>query len=198
MDVKISKEAILPTKFGDFVIQAFSETRVEKADTKTLEHLVLRTQKIAENPLIRVHSECLTGDALGSLKCDCGLELEQALSRIKNDGNGMLIYLRQEGRGIGLFNKVNAYSLQDLGFDTVEANEALGFADDERDYEIVGFILRHFGVERLRMMTNNPKKIEFLQKFAEITRASIFVKSNPHNEKYLAIKRQKLGHLLEN
>lgn len=193
----ISKEAKLPTRFGEFIIQSFRE---RKPDGTILEHLVARTKALPATPLVRVHSECLTGDVFGSCKCDCGSELALALEQItkdaENGGGGMLIYLRQEGRGIGLFNKVNAYALQDQGYDTVEANLALGFKSDDRDYAIVGEILRYYHITRMRLLTNNPRKIQALSAYAEVQRDSIIVQSNPHNAQYLAVKKQKLGHLL--
>ena len=146
---KISNVANLPTKYGNFKIQSFKEG--------DREHLVIFTSPLPQIPLVRVHSECLTGDALGSLKCDCGDQLQYALERIAKEG-GMLIYHRQEGRNIGIFNKVNAYALQDKGFDTIEANHQLGFKADERTYDIVREILHHFGIKKLRLLTNNPKK----------------------------------------
>lgn len=193
----ISKEAKLPTRFGEFIIQSFRERRPDGA---VLEHLVARTSELPALPLVRVHSECLTGDVFGSQKCDCGGELALALEQItkdaQNGGGGMLIYLRQEGRGIGLFNKVNAYALQDQGYDTVEANIALGFKSDDRDYAIVGEILRHYHITRMRLLTNNPRKIAALGAYAQVERDSIIVPSNQHNAQYLAVKKQKLGHLL--
>jgi GTP cyclohydrolase II len=148
-----------------------------------------------EVPLVRVHSECLTGDALGSVKCDCGEQLEAALERIASEG-GMLIYHRQEGRNIGLLNKVNAYALQDRWLDTVAANHQLGFAADERTYEIVETILEHFGIERMRLLTNNPRKIESLRHVEIVERVPLKVAPNPHNEKYLRTKKEQMGHLL--
>jgi len=147
--LKISQIATLPTKYGEFKIQSFKE--------KEKEHLVIFTDNLPEIPLVRIHSECLTGDALGSLKCDCGEQLEYAMKEINKHG-GMIIYLRQEGRGIGLFNKVNAYALQDKGFDTVEANHQLGFEADLRDFSIVEEILKHFNIKKIKLLTNNPKK----------------------------------------
>ena len=147
-------------------------------------------------PLVRVHSECMTGDVFGSIKCDCGDELEIAMKRIAKE-NGMIIYLRQEGRGIGLFNKVNAYNLQDSGYDTVEANNRLGFNADLRDYNIVGKIFDYYGIKNIRLLTNNPKKISEISKFVQVQRDSIIVIPNQYNEKYLKIKQEKLGHLLE-
>lgn len=194
----ISNEAHLPTKFGFFLIQSFRESTKKPLSCKeNVEHLVVRTIKMGAVPLVRVHSECLTGDVFASKKCDCGDELHIAMEQIAKDKNGgMIIYLRQEGRGIGLFNKINAYALQDKGFDTVEANEALGFASDNRSYVIVGEIFKHFGIKKVRLLTNNPKKIEAISHFVAIERAEIFAPKNKYNEKYLAVKKAKLGHLL--
>lgn len=189
--MRISKKANLPTKFGNFIIQSF----IENLNGVDYEHLVVMTEELGENPLVRVHSECLTGDVFGSRKCDCGDELEIAMKQIAND-NGMIIYLRQEGRGIGLFNKVNAYNLQDMGYDTVEANEALGFKSDNRDYSIVGEILNHYNIKRIRLLTNNPHKIDAISKFVLVYRNSIIVKCNKYNENYLKVKKDKLGHYL--
>lgn len=151
-------------------------------------------------PLLRVHSECLTGDVFGSQKCDCGGELALAMQKIaqsdKEGRGGLLIYLRQEGRGIGLFNKVNAYALQDKGYDTVEANIALGFSSDDRDYAIVGGILEYYGIGEVELLTNNPKKIEAISRFVKVKRSEIIIEANKHNQKYLATKKAKLGHLL--
>jgi len=148
-------------------------------------------------PLVRLHSECLTGDVFGSLKCDCGPQLREALKLIAAAGGGVLLYLRQEGRGIGLGNKLRAYALQDRGFDTVEANLRLGFADDERDYEHSAAILRALGVSEVRLLTNNPAKVEGLEKagIAVIERVGYHMPANPHNADYLATKRSKSGHL---
>ncbi|MDE6886197.1 MAG: GTP cyclohydrolase II [Helicobacteraceae bacterium] len=218
--MEISNRANLPTKFGNFIIQSFREikqntdslhlnnTYSKAANLQEfnlqkslqnhicyLEHLVIMTQDLGEIPLVRVHSECLTGDVLGSMKCDCGDELEIAMKKIAKE-KGMIIYLRQEGRGIGLFNKVNAYNLQDNGYDTIEANEALGFENDNRDYDIVGEILSYFNVKKIRLLTNNPKKVELISKFVEVQRDSILATPNEHNKDYLRVKKQKLGHLL--
>ena len=149
-------------------------------------------------PLVRLHSECLTGDVFGSLKCDCGPQLREALRIIGTSGGGVLLYLRQEGRGIGLANKVRAYGLQDRGLDTVDANRRLGFADDERDYGHAAAMLRALGVDEVRLLTNNPQKVDGLEaagiKVAE--RVPHQMPTNPHNADYLAIKRKKSGHLL--
>ena len=149
-------------------------------------------------PLARLHSECLTGDVFGSLKCDCGPQLREALDIIGKAGGGVLLYLRQEGRGIGLVNKIRAYSLQDRGLDTVDANQRLGFADDEREYGHAAAMLRALGIDEVRLLTNNPRKVEGLEaagiKIAE--RVPHHMPANPHNADYLATKRKKSGHLL--
>jgi len=192
MNVEISQVANLPTKFGNFKIEAFKE---QLLDGCYKEHLVIFTHQIPKVPIVRVHSECLTGDVLSSCKCDCGEQLEYALHMIQKHG-GLVIYLRQEGRNIGLLNKVNAYSLQDKGLDTVTANHQLGFNADERTYEIVEKILAHFEITKIRLLTNNPKKIESLKGVEVVERLPIIVKTNPHNEAYLQTKKSKMGHLL--
>jgi len=188
-NIEISQIATLPTKHGTFKIQAF------KQDDK--EHLAIFTDNLTEieAPIVRVHSECLTGDAIGSVKCDCGEQLDFALERIALDG-GLVIYHRQEGRNIGLLNKVNAYALQDKGFDTVAANHQLGFKADERTYEIVEFILHHLEVKKLKLLTNNPTKIESLSDIEIVERLPIQIAPNPYNEEYLKVKKEQLGHLL--
>ena len=191
-NIEISQIATLPTKYGTFKIQAFKE--ITSCDDGK-EHLALFTDDLSEAPIVRVHSECLTGDALGSVKCDCGEQLQFALERIAKEG-GMLIYHRQEGRNIGLLNKVNAYALQDKGYNTVEANHQLGFSADERTYEIVEFILKHFNITKLKLLTNNPKKIESLKDIEIVERLPIQITPNPYNEKYLQTKKEELGHLL--
>ena len=185
--IEISQIATLPTKHGTFKIQAFKE------DEK--EHLAIFTDNLPDAPIVRVHSECLTGDAIGSTKCDCGEQLDFALETIGKEG-GLIIYHRQEGRNIGLLNKVNAYALQDTGLDTVAANHQLGFKADERTYEIVEFVLKHFGIKKLKLLTNNPKKIESLGSIEIVERLPIVIKPNPHNEKYLNVKKEQMGHLL--
>jgi GTP cyclohydrolase II len=149
-------------------------------------------------PLVRLHSECLTGDVFGSLKCDCGPQLKEALKIIAAFGGGVLLYLRQEGRGIGLANKIRAYSLQDRGLDTVDANQRLGFADDERDYGHAAAMLRALRIDRVRLLTNNPAKVEGLEAagIAVTERVAHQMPANPHNADYLATKRKKSGHLL--
>ena len=152
----------------------------------------------ATAPLVRLHSECLTGDALHSLRCDCGFQLEAALSMIAADGVGLVVYLRQEGRGIGIVNKIRAYALQDAGADTVEANERLGFAADQRDYGEAMQLLRAFGITRLRLMSNNPRKVDALGAagIEVVERVPMRFGRNPHNEHYLSTKSGKLGHWL--
>jgi len=149
--------------------------------------------------LIRIHSECLTGDALGSLRCDCGEQLQEAMKRISEKGRGAILYLRQEGRGIGLVNKIRAYNLQDQGADTVEANERLGFGADMRDYSICASMLEHLGATEVRLMTNNPRKIDALRALGinVVEREPIQANSNPHNVQYLSTKAGKLGHMFK-
>ena len=187
-NIEISQIATLPTKYGTFNIQAFK-------DDLGKEHLAIFTKELSDAPIVRVHSECLTGDAIASIKCDCGEQLAFAQARIAKEG-GMIIYHRQEGRNIGLLNKVNAYALQDQGFDTVSANHQLGFKADERTYEIVEFILKHFGLTKVKLLTNNPAKIDSLPDIEIVERMPIQITPNPHNENYLKIKKDQLGHLL--
>lgn len=187
MNIEISNVANLPSRFGIFKIQAFKENEKE--------HLVIFKEPILEIPTIRIHSECLTGDAIGSLKCDCKDQLEASLEHIEKNC-GMVIYLRQEGRNIGLLNKVNAYNLQDKGLDTIEANHQLGFKADARTYEIVEFILNHFGIKQIKLLTNNPKKLGGLKNIKIIKRLPIIIKSNKYNEKYLQTKKEQMGHLI--
>lgn len=187
MKIEISQIANLPSRFGSFKIQSFKEG--------IKEHLVIFKEPLQEVVLVRIHSECLTGDTIGSLKCDCRDQLEFALEAIEKEG-GMVIYLRQEGRNIGLLNKVNAYALQDKGFNTIEANHQLGFADDERTYEMVEFVLEHFGIKKIRLLTNNPKKIESLKNIEIVERVPVVIKPNEFNKGYLKTKKEKMGHLL--
>lgn len=187
MRVNISNIANLPSRFGSFKIQTFAEG--------IKEHLVIFKEPLNEIPLVRIHSECLTGDAIGSLKCDCRDQLEYALEAISKEG-GMVIYLRQEGRNIGLLNKTNAYALQDAGLDTIQANHQLGFQTDERSYEVVEFVLEHFGVKKIKLLTNNPKKIESLEGIEIVDRVPIVIDSNKYNEGYLKTKKEQMGHML--
>ncbi len=163
------------------------------------EHVVLTLGDVSSGGpvLTRIHSECLTGDALFSIRCDCGNQLRAAMQAIAEEGRGALFYLRQEGRGIGLLNKIKAYRLQDAGADTVEANEQLGFGADMRDYSLLGPMLRHLNITAVRLMTNNPRKVSALQEHSvEVTeRIPLHTGSNPHNEKYLSTKVGKLGHM---
>ena len=191
MQLKRVAEAKLPTPWGDFLMVGFEELATGQ------DHVALVYGDISGQApvLARVHSECLTGDALFSLRCDCGFQLEAALSHIAEEGRGILLYHRQEGRNIGLLNKIRAYALQDQGYDTVEANHQLGFKADERTYEIVEFILDRFNVSKIRLLTNNPKKLESL-KGVEITeRVPVIIEPNVFNEKYLKTKKEQMGHL---
>ncbi|MDP0589225.1 MAG: GTP cyclohydrolase II [Candidatus Endonucleobacter bathymodioli] len=186
-------ESRLPTPFGEFIVHGFEDGISGK------EHLALSMGDLADGEpvLTRIHSECLTGDALFSMRCDCGAQLQSALEKISEEGRGVLLYLRQEGRGIGLLNKIRAYNLQDNGRDTVEANEELGFAPDMRKYDICKLMLDHLGVKSLRLMTNNPLKVDALsmQGIRVVERIPHQTGQNPHNERYLATKVWKLGHL---
>lgn len=187
-------EVKMPTKFGDFKLIAYRQT------TNDQEHLALVKGKW--NPgdpvLVRMHSSCVTGDIFGSLRCDCGLQLQKAMEAIEKEGKGVIVYINQEGRGIGLLNKLRAYKLQEEGRDTVEANVELGFKPDERDYGVGAQILRDLGVSKLRLMTNNPKKRAGLMgyKLEIVENVPLEVESNPHNHFYLETKRDKLGHTL--
>jgi len=193
--VRIEAIAELPTRFGDFHIVAFWNNRDEKEHVAVVKGEILA----AEDVPVRLHSECLTGDALGSLRCDCRDQLESALKMIGQMDKGILLYLRQEGRGIGLINKIRAYSLQDGGMDTVQANLALGFRDDERDYAVAAHMLMSLKVKSIRLITNNPRKIEQLtQHGIKITsRIPHIMPPNEYNRFYLETKARKSGHLIE-
>lgn len=188
MKIDISDIANLPTSYGMFKVQVFKEGEKE--------HLVIFKNPLRDNIVVRIHSECLTGDTLGSLKCDCGEQLKAALMYIEKH-NGMLIYLKQEGRNIGLLNKINAYALQDKGLDTIEANYQLGFKADERSYEIVDFILGHYNIKNIYLLTNNPNKLNSLKDVKIIKRIPLEIKANKYNEAYLKIKKEQMGHLLK-
>ena len=187
-------EAKLPTDYGDFKLMVFANT----VDGKEHLALVKGTWLPHEPVLVRVHSECLTGDIFGSKRCDCGKQLSIALSMIEEEGKGVLLYMRQEGRGIGLINKVKAYSLQEQGFDTVEANEKLGFLPDPRDYGIGAQILASLGIKNMKLITNNPTKRVGIESYGlkVIERIPIETEPNPENAKYLETKKFKMGHLL--
>ena len=185
----------MPTQWGNFDLVAYRQT------TNDMEHLALikGSWAIDEPILVRVHSSCLTGDVFGSCRCDCGPQLQKSMEMIEKEGKGIILYMNQEGRGIGLVNKLKAYKLQEEGFDTVEANEKLGFKMDERDYGVGAQILRNLGVSKIRLMSNNPKKRAGLIGYGLeiVENVSIEIKSNEHNEFYLKTKRDKMGHTLK-
>jgi len=192
--IEREQTVLMPTEYGDFDMHLY-RSLVDGAH-----HLALVMGKISTTKptLVRVHSECLTGDVFGSKRCDCGSQLHQAMKRIRDAGSGVLVYMRQEGRGIGLGPKIHAYKLQEQGLDTVEANERLGFPMDLRDYGLGAQILSDLGVHRLRLLTNNPRKVVGLEGYdLEITeQVPIRSVANPHNAKYLATKKKKMGHKL--
>lgn len=191
---EIEADSFLPTEYGNFRIRV-------TVDEDGNEHSLLYTGEMNSNssPLVRIHSECLTGDAFGSMKCDCGPQLQAAMKRIQEEGSGAIAYLRQEGRGIGLKCKIQAYALQDLGYDTLDANLALGLPADAREYSIAATMLKEIGINKVRLMTNNPLKvkgladngIQVVQRKAHITGIS------PINQRYLDTKRQRMGHILD-
>ncbi len=194
MSIRYVESSRLPTQWGEFDMHGFEEIAAEK------EHVVLTLGDFSDGKpvLMRVHSECLTGDALFSLRCDCGEQLQASLKAIAAEGRGALLYLRQEGRGIGLLNKIKAYKLQDAGADTVEANEALGFGADMRDYSICKPMLEHLQITSLRLMTNNPRKVTAMEELGikVVERIALETPHNLHNQHYLATKAGKLGHLM--
>jgi len=195
LSVRVVAMAELPTRFGDFHIIAFENNRDGK------EHVAITRGDVigAHDVPVRLHSECLTGDALGSLRCDCRDQLEASLKAIGQMEKGIVLYLRQEGRGIGLTNKIRAYSLQDQGLDTVEANHALGFRDDERDYAVAAQMLHALKIDSVQLMTNNPKKINQLKQYGirVSDRIPHIMRPNRHNRFYLETKAAKSGHLID-
>ncbi|PAU77498.1 GTP cyclohydrolase II [Halomonas salipaludis] len=194
MSIRFIAASQLPTPWATFTMHGFEDDATGK------DHIALTLGEIDDGaPVLgRVHSECLTGDALFSMRCDCGYQLQEALKRIAAEGRGVLLYLRQEGRGIGLLNKIRAYHLQDQGADTVEANEQLGFGADMRRYDLCVPMLGHLGVASLKLMTNNPRKVEALTRDGVTIseRQPLTTGLNPHNEQYLATKAGKLGHMM--
>ena len=191
MNIIQSNIANLPTKYGKFKIKAYKDRHQE--------HLAIMSQDFEniDAPFVRIHSECLTGDTLGSLKCDCQNQLDLSIKFIAKEG-GLVIYHRQEGRNIGLVNKVNAYALQDQGRNTIQANLELGFGEDDRDYSVVGHIFNDLGVKKLKLITNNPKKIEYVESLGVeiVERIPAITKSNKYNEGYLFTKKDQMGHML--
>ncbi len=183
----------LPTRWADFTLHGYAEPETG------LEHVALTLGDFSDGApvLLRLHSECLTGDTLFSLRCDCGPQLEASLRAIAAEGRGALVYLRQEGRGIGLINKIRAYALQDSGADTVDANRMLGFADDARDYRFAAHIVRSLGIARARLLTNNPLKVRALENegVEVVERIPLHAGANPMNHRYLATKAQRMGHM---
>lgn len=194
MSTRYVESSKLPTPWAEFEMHGFEDSDSDK------EHLVLTLGDVSDGEpvLARIHSECLTGDALFSMRCDCGAQLQAALKAIAEEGRGALLYLRQEGRGIGLINKIKAYKLQDNGADTVEANEQLGFGADMRDYAVCKVMLDQLKIKQVKLMTNNPRKVDALvdQGIDVVERIPLQTGQNPHNEKYLATKAGKLGHLI--
>lgn len=191
--VQFVAQARIPTQYGTFLMKVFQE------QGSGIEHVAMVMGDITEHALIRIHSECMTGDVFGSLRCDCGPQLDFAMREIGQTGNGIVLYLRQEGRGIGLINKLKAYELQDQGYDTVEANIQLGFPADLRQFDIAGQMLEHLGVKSVNLMTNNPDKIAALKAYGIEVDERVPVRSDtqPENERYLATKLHKMGHQID-
>lgn len=193
--VKVVAIADFPTKYGDFQIVGFYNNRDDK------DHIAVMKGNVCdeEDVPVRLHSECLTGDVMGSKRCDCGEQLEAAFEMINDAGKGLILYMRQEGRGIGLINKIKAYQLQDFGLDTVEANVALGFEPDERDYGIAAHMLQSLHVKSIKLITNNPKKIVGLERHDVKVKGRIplIIEPNPYNKDYMRTKATKSGHLLD-
>ncbi|MDB2385757.1 GTP cyclohydrolase II [Shewanella sp.] len=194
MSIKFIASSKLPTPWGIFEMHGFEDSETGK------EHVALTLGVLdLESPILgRIHSECLTGDALFSLRCDCGFQLQTAMQNIAEAGQGFILYLRQEGRGIGLLNKIRAYELQDGGANTVEANERLGFAADMRTYDMIIPMMQQIGVSKVRLMTNNPKKVKAMQSFGieVVERVPLQVGKNRYNEDYLKTKSTELGHMM--
>ena len=189
----VEADALLPTKFGEFRIRAFHDPDNNK------EHALLYLEDPSKTPLVRVHSECLTGDAFGSLRCDCGPQLEASMKEIQEHGSGAIVYLKQEGRGIGLYAKMQAYALQDKGLDTLDANLQLGPPADARTYEIAAKMLMSIGYDELFLMTNNPeKRLQLIENGIDVKdRVPILIVPSEHNLSYLRTKASRMGHLLE-
>ena len=193
-DLKFIESSNLPTDLGEFKVHAFT-------DEKTLkDHLAISMGDLLTNDpvLCRIHSQCITGESFFSMRCDCRFQLTESLTQIADRGRGVVFYLQQEGRGIGLSNKIRAYNLQDQGLDTVEANHQLGFKEDERDYEIISEMINFLAIKKVDLMTNNPKKIDALKAMGVIVneRVPLSTNSNKYNEKYISTKIKKLVHLL--
>ncbi len=193
-DLKFIESSNLPTDLGEFKVHAFT-------DEKTLkDHLAISMGDLLTNEpvLCRIHSQCITGESFFSMRCDCRFQLTESLTQIAERGRGVVFYLQQEGRGIGLSNKIRAYNLQDQGLDTVEANHQLGFKEDERDYEIISEMINFLAIKKVDLMTNNPKKIDALKAMGVIIneRVPLSTNSNKYNEKYISTKIKKLGHLI--
>ena len=193
MAIQKKAKAKLPTPWADFSVIGFED------EEKGEEHLLIYLGDLGDESLLRIHSQCLTGDALFSLRCDCGPQLAMALELIASEGRGMVIYMAQEGRGIGLVNKIRAYELQDAGLNTVEANEKLGFAADERDYSYCKEMLSSVGVSSVRLMTNNPAKIKGLEDVGIQVSERIAIETLPtkENKSYLEVKSKQMGHMLK-
>jgi len=195
-DLNVTRKvtARIPTEYGEFQLHLYYEAETEK------EHMAFTLGNLKEEspPLIRIHSECFTGDVLGSLRCDCGLQLSASLKMISKEGRGALIYLRQEGRGIGLIEKLKAYNLQDEGMDTVDANEALGHCADCRNYDVGAYILKELGAKTIRLITNNPAKIEGLEDsgIVVVDRVPIEMEINDYNRRYIQTKADRMNHII--
>ena len=193
-NLKFIETSNLPTELGNFKVHAFTDTKDKK------DHLAISLGSLDMNipVLSRIHSQCITGESFFSLRCDCRNQLTESLNQIAKKKLGVIFYLQQEGRGIGLSNKIRAYNLQDKGFDTVEANHQLGFEEDERSYETVSEMINFLGIKKIDLMTNNPKKINALKSFGIIInqRVPLSTDTNKHNQKYISTKIKKLGHLL--